>query len=307
MGELKRPTVGPKSPQFKRWLVVLDVIPDVGALPDFEQVTVSRRTLNVRAYTSLLEALELLRGASRVLRSLILQATDNQSFRYCFLVVDAGSRTCVTQDLISEWAALESSYESPRANRSALSRDMTRAAQVSKTLTGKGIPVTRLLDGQDPVPLLSSRGLFHSDDVPQNVEPEELSDPFAGAVTPEEFDAAVKRARKAGDTVWLYGLVSLPGLIEASMQRVVRARTQELIQALAGAGNPDDGARSSTVGAVLDKLLAPERRDAAATVYSVVIRNNVKYGDEKTLDLVTRATLEPKVFSQVPRVYRTDR
>ena len=300
-GEYQRQTGGPDSRNFNRWLVVVDVMPNVGAIDGFEQIVLPRRTLNVLAKREMTDALELIRDSARELRRMMRDNTFKTSFRFSFSLIDLSAQFAVTTDKVLEWAKFENQYVAEGANRNAVSRDRVRAGAIARNLSGKERPSPVLLDATDPIGVLRNRGMMPLwDAVPQHVPPAGLG-VYDDVITPQEYDKAVQQAKKDNKGVWVEGLVVLPGLIEESFERVLADKSKVIIDRMQQQGLSDTNPRYALVPTILERQLAGIRDKVAGEIFRTVVIEQIDYKDKDSLDMITLAKLQTMAFTKLPQ------
>lgn len=300
-GDYQRQKGGPDSRNFNRWLVIVDVMPNVGAIEGFEQIVLPRRTLNVLAKREMTEALELIRDSARELRRMMRDNSFKTSFRFSFSLIDLAAQFAVTGDKVLEWAKFENQYVAEGANRSAISRDRVRAGQLARNLSGKERPSPVLLDATDPIGVLRARGLMPTwAPVPQHVPPVGLG-VYDDAITPEEFDKAVQQAKKDNKMVWIEGLVVLPDLIEESFTRVLTDKAKVMVDHLSQQGLSETNPRYALIPTLLERQLAGTRSTVAAEIFRTIVIEQIDYKDKDSLDMITLAKLQTMAFTKLPQ------
>lgn len=299
-GAYTRQKHNPYSRSFARWLVVLDVMPNVGNIDGFSQIALPRRTLNVAEKKSLPDALLLIRDSARELRNLVKMATMQSSFRFSFSLIDLSAQFAVTTDKILEWSKFETMYVPDSASESRMRTERMKAGNIARTLHGKEAPSPVLLDATDPIDILRRKGLMPIwDAVPEDIPPAGLGI-YDDSISVEEYDKAIKQAKKLGKTAWIEGLVTLPDLIEDSIQRQIAKKVDSIIDGLIRQGLPDTSPRLAIVPSVLERSLSTVRQLLASDIFRTIVVEFVDYSNPQELDLVVLSRLKVHIFDSLP-------
>lgn len=137
------------SYQFKRWLVVVDVIPDLGEIDGFQYRKLGRRTLQMVAYRLLNKAVDLISGLKEILRGIEKEGRRDATFvgrlRYRFFLIDLAQHVALTPKTIDEGHIKAFSRPGMNVQSAIYSFKKLRGFSEPQTVTFEGLDIIKLL------------------------------------------------------------------------------------------------------------------------------------------------------------------